>query len=206
MKALTYQMNSTQSSVLDGISLVSKLKEGSAVLFPTDTLPALAALPEHADQLWELKKRSLDKPFVLMGATTEDLFQLVKAPSLEDAWLIAENYWPGALTMVLPASGPVVDALNPGMSTIGMRIPACSLARDFLSRSGPLATTSANLSGSSPAVSAKEASNLFPGLPLLGPVPWPVSSGNASTVIAWEASGDWQLLRKGAVIPEMIQN
>ena len=96
--------------------------------------------------------------------------------------------------------------LNPGKLNIGIRMPACELALDLLSQSGPLATTSANLAGDGPTLNSKEASDCFPDLPLLGPVPWPKASGLASTVILWERSGCWQLLRSGAVIIEGVQN
>ena len=70
-------MKILQTSIFDSIGLASKLHEGSAVLFPTDTLPALAACPEHAEQLWKLKKRPSDKPLILMASDPEDLLELV---------------------------------------------------------------------------------------------------------------------------------
>ena len=75
---------------------------------------------------------------------------------------------------------------------------------DFLKKSGPLATTSANFSGQCPSVKPLEVAKCFPELPFLGPIPWPSSTGLASTLIAWDPSGDWQVLRKGAVIPERL--
>ena len=180
--------------------LSSKLLEGSAVLFPTDTLPALASAPEAASQLWNIKKRPSKKPLILMGAIPSQLFEFVSLISLEDAEKMANRFWPGALTMILPASGPIVDSLNPGGANIGMRVPACEATIELLLKSGPLATTSANLAGHSPCLNAREAFNLFPDLPLLGPLPWPLGSGLASTVIAWSGRGCWQVLRRGAVI------
>ena len=66
-------------------------------------------------------------------------------------------------------------------------------------KTGPLATTSANISGEEPAKDANEASIQFPGIPMLAPIPWPNSSGMASTVIEWE-KGKWNLLRAGSVV------
>ena len=71
---------------------------------------------------------------------------------------------------------------------------------EFLERSGPLATSSANLAGQSPALSEMEVNSCFPQLPLLGPLPWPKASGMASTLIRWQQPGKWQILRNGAVI------
>ncbi len=191
--------------VFDKEELSKRLIKGSAALLPTDTLPALAACPEHASQLWALKKRPSDKPLILLGSCVEDFFDLILPSAFEDARSMAKCYWPGALTMVLPCSGDVVEALNPGAKTLGIRIPDCSMTRDLIGSCGPLATTSANIAGESSSLNAEEASACFPELPLLGPLPWPASSGLASTVISWEGPGSWQSLRIGAVIPESFQ-
>ena len=137
-----------------------------------------------------------------MGSSPSQLFEYVLPIALDDAHLMAEQYWPGALTMVLPAKGPTIDALNPGKLNVGMRIPDCEMTIELLSRSGPLATTSANLAGESPCLDSTEASSCFPNLPLLGPLPWPKASGLASTLILWKNTGYWQVLRRGAVIME----
>ena len=193
-------------SSFDSSTLAERLNNGSAALFPTDTLPALAASPKHASQLWEIKQRPKDKPLILMGSCSNQLFEFIAESALKDAKLIAKLYWPGALTLILPAKGPIVDSLNPGGSNLGMRIPDCEVTLELLSKSGPLATTSANLAGESPFLCAEEASKCFPDLPALGPVPWPVSSGCASTVIIWRGSENWQVLRRGAVILENLLN
>ena len=86
---------------------------------------------------------------------------------------LIEFFWPGPLTMVLPAKGPIIDALNPGKANIGIRVPDCPMTKDLISRSGALATTSANLAGHRASLDATQASAIFPDLPLLGPIPWP---------------------------------
>ncbi len=194
-------MEPLKPSSFDAIDLSRKLQAGSAALFPTDTVPALAACPKYADQLWEIKRRPINKPLILMGASSEELLEWVAPWAIEDAFLMARQHWPGALTMVIPASGKVVDALNPETRTLGIRVPALSETRDLLRYSGALATTSANLAGSPTLLTSKEVERCFPELPLLGPLPWPISSGLASTVVAWEAKGCWQILRRGVVIP-----
>ncbi len=186
--------------------LVTELRDGKPVLFPTDTLPALGALPSFADQLWKIKNRPRNKPLILMGSSQEQLFEFVKDVALKDALTMANLYWPGPLTMVLPSSSFLVNALNPEGDSIGMRVPASNTAKDLLLKSGPLATTSANFSGEKPVISPKEAAKCFPDIPLLGPLPWPEFSCVASTVISWQAVGNWHLLRKGVVIPESLAN
>ena len=175
-------------------------------LFPTDTLPALAAKPQHAHQLWKLKRRPIDKPLILMGSESDQLFECVLPLAIDDASQMANTYWPGPLTLVLPVKDSLADFLNPTGRTLGMRVPASEIARSLLAKSGPLATTSANLSGCPPACNAEQAANYFPGLPLLGPIPWPKGSGLASTVIFWQGPGNWQILRRGAVMPKNLSN
>lgn len=182
-------------------ALAVQLRQGAAALLPTDTLPALACLPSHAAQIWQLKRRPPDKPLILMAADLEAL-----QPWLGGTWLpawqeMASLGWPGALTLVLPASGDRVHLLHPGGRSLGLRIPACPQARALLRLSGPLATTSANPSGQPPARTAAEAAAAFPQLPLLGPLPWPEPSGQASTVLRWDGSGGWTVLRAGAFLP-----
>ncbi|MEI6616953.1 MAG: Sua5/YciO/YrdC/YwlC family protein [Cyanobium sp. ELA507] len=183
--------------------LALRLAAGDPVLFPTDTLPALAAVPAAAAALWRLKERPADKPLILMGADLNQLLAYLPGP-WPQAWLDqAQHCWPGAVTLVLPITGPCTEALHPGGASLGLRVPACAPARELLRLSGPLATTSANRSGQEPATTAEEAALAFPDLARLAPLPWPCGSGQASTVLAW-APGDgpgaapsWQVLRGG---------
>jgi len=183
-----------------GISeLALKLKKGSLALFPTDTLPAICSYPKYSKKIWTIKKRPLSKPLILMGGCLDDLFEFVDPCALEDSFKFAKIYWPGALTMVLPTIGNFSEHLNGNSNAVGFRVPALRIARDLLMQTGPLATTSANISGEVPVKDAMEASIKFPGIPILAPIPWPNSSGMASTVVEWE-NGKWNLLRPGSVV------
>ena len=179
--------------------LALKLEKGYLALFPTDTLPALCSYPKYSRKIWTIKKRPSNKPLILMGGCLDDLFEFVKPSAIEDGLKLAKNYWPGALTIVLPTIGNFSKNLNSNSNSLGLRIPALKLARDLLMQTGPLATTSANISGQPPVRDALEASIQFPGIPRLAPVPWPKSSGIASTVVEWK-EGKWNLLRSGSVI------
>lgn len=191
------------STLLSAADLAAQLRSGAAALFPTDTLPALASRPEHARQLWELKQRPQNKPLILMGASAEELWQWLGSTP-EPAWLeLANQHWPGALTLVVPAARRLVDPLNPGGDSLGLRVPACEAALELLRLSGPLATTSANRSGEEPSLTAQEAAERFPQVARLAPEPWPRPSGQASTVLRWY-HGDWQVLRRGAVLPATL--
>ena len=187
--------------LLDRDAIDAYLRAGGAALLPTDTLPALAAVPEQAAQIWRLKQRPQDKPLILMGADVDALLCHVSPAARADAIALAQRHWPGALTLVLPAFGPCAQALNPGVATLGLRIPACKPMLDLLRCSGPLATTSANVSGEPASQTEIEAAAAFPNLPLLAPIPWPDPSCQASSVIAWRGPQSWHWLRRGAVMP-----
>ena len=197
-------MSRHAAQVLGADALSQHLQQGGAAVIPTDTVPGLAIAPRQADDIWRLKRRPADKPLILMGASVEALLRHAQAPCRDDARRLAERHWPGALTLVVPAHGEVLQALNPGGTCLGLRIPNCELSRELLQRTGPLATSSANPSGDPAATTPEQAALYFPDLPQLGPQPWPPHSGQASTVITWISSGRWNVLRRGAVMPEGV--
>lgn len=194
------------------------------VSFPTDTVPALAVRPDRAELIYTAKRRSQDKPLILMGATAADLWHFT-AGSAEEQMIwqqVAEQYWAGALTLVLPASDRLPAAVNPtDPTTVGLRVPDCAIAQKILAQTGPLATTSANQSGQPPLQTLAEIEVQFPEVLTLSPTelnlleqsPFSVTDGNTgakaiatpnpipgvpSTVVKWTGSG-WQVLRQGAI-------
>lgn len=185
--------------------LAERIRAGSAALFPTDTVPALATSASAVDLLWVLKERPRDKPLILMGADPEELLHCLGQTPLAHWRELMHCYWPGPLTLILPARGGLVEALNPGGNRLGLRVPAAEAALELLALAGPIATTSANRSGLAPSLTAAEAHRCFPEVPLLGPLPWVSGSGEASTVVAWSPAAErssgspWQVLRQGSL-------
>jgi L-threonylcarbamoyladenylate synthase len=184
--------------------IVSGRRLGS---FLTDTVPALAAKPDRADLIFRAKQRSLDKPLILMAAAIDDLWPYVAGSLAErQIWRqMAECYWPGALTLVLPASSIVPSMLNPtDPSTIGVRVPNHAIAQAILQRTGPLATTSANRSGQPALQTLADIAAEFPDALTLAPsetIPLrfgQTASGQPSTVAKW-TDQQWQILRQGAI-------
>ncbi|MEO0802699.1 MAG: L-threonylcarbamoyladenylate synthase [Cyanobacteria bacterium J06642_2] len=169
---------------------------GEAICFPTDTVPALAALPRQAQVVYELKRRSRDKPLAILAANTESLQSYVLG--WETAWSrLAGRGWPGALTLVLPASAQVpADAIARG-STVGVRVPDLAMARQLLARTGPLVASSVNLSGQAPLLNPVDIAAVFPQLPILQ-AEFP-SARPPSTVMKWQ-SGHWKMVRQGAFV------
>ena len=186
-------------SSIDIQPLVDRLMAGEPVVFPTDTLPALACRPQDAASIWALKQRPMGKPLILMGASADELIAALQQEPPPGWRAMAQLGWPGALTLVLPAQGPLAQALNPvAGNSLGLRVPAARPARELLAWTGPLATTSVNRSGEAACTTAAEVAAEFPELMRLGPEPWPPGSGQASTVVAWQ-NQRWKLLRQGAV-------
>lgn len=180
--------------------ICQNLQRGEPVIFPTDTLPALAIKPWDAELIWTLKQRPASKPLILMGADRDQL-QLALGLPWKQEWLEeADRVWPGPVTLVLPMPGPLCQALNHTGTSLGLRVPACSMSQALLREAGPLATTSVNRSGEPPAIRAEEACLMFPEIPLLGPLPWPSGSGLPSEVRAW-SDGGWSILRSHGAPP-----
>ena len=191
--------------------LIEGAKSGKLVSFPTDTVPALAVQPEKSELIFEAKRRSQTKPLILMGDKAESLWPYIAASFQElELWQqTIAKYWPGALTLVLPASEKVPPGMNPlqyqrqeTCPTIGVRVPDCDLARKILERTGPLATTSANISGQSALRTTPEIEAQFPEVLTLAPEELGTmksSSGLASTVAKWNKELGWEILRPGTV-------
>ncbi|NMG11081.1 L-threonylcarbamoyladenylate synthase [Brasilonema sp. UFV-L1] len=197
-------------------SLVSGVRAGELVSFPTDTVPALAALPERAAFIYTAKQRSREKPLILMAASAEEIWPFVNGSDDEyKVWrTIAKKYWPGSLTLVLPASDRVPQTMIPIShgdcqpqkdkptleKTIGIRVPNCRIALTILAQTGPLATTSANLSGQPPLQTMAEISAQFPNVLTLAATEFKDqmhTDGIPSTVVKWTGK-NWQILRQGA--------
>jgi L-threonylcarbamoyladenylate synthase len=181
--------------------LIVAAQTGNLVSFPTDTVPALATLPNYAELIFQTKQRSSDKPLILMVGKIADLWQFTTGTDRElDIWqAVADRYLPGALTLVLPASDLIPPVMNPLRNqTIGLRVPDCEIARSILRQTGALATTSANLSGEPPLLTMVDINNLFPEVFTLDRDLDLPQSGQPSTVIKWDNSS-WKLLRQGAV-------
>jgi len=180
-------------------SALKTLKSGLPIIFPTDTLPAIGCLPKFSKIIYEFKKRDRNKPLILMGSKYKQLIDYVHESAKEDFEKIASKYWPGALTMVIPSSEEQNPLLTSKDHTLGLRIPNSSIAQSLIQETGPLLTSSANISGLTGSITAEGIALDFPSLEILGPIPWEKSSGKASTIISWKKIGDWRLIRKGEV-------
>jgi L-threonylcarbamoyladenylate synthase len=189
-------------------ALASAAQSGQLIAFPTDTVPALATVPDAAAKIYGAKQRPLEKPLILMAASAEDLWPFVDGDARSRAiWeAVAAQHWPGAVTLVLPKGDRVPAAINPATpDTIGIRVPNWPLALEILKQTGPLATTSLNLSGQPPLENLDEIAQLFPSV-LTPAAQWwvlpPHANRMPSTVAEWRGEC-WSILRQGAVNLEL---
>ena len=181
-------------------SALKTLESGFPVIFQTDTLPAIGCLPKFSNIIYEFKKRDRSKPLILMGSERKQLIDYVHESAREDFVNIASKYWPGALTIVIPASEKQTVNVTSNDLTIGLRIPNSYMAQSLLRETGPLLTSSANISGFKGSITVEGIALDFPSVKILGPIPWGKRSGKASTIIFWKKSGDWRLIREGEVL------
>ena len=186
--------------VINYESALKILKSGSPVIFQTDTLPAIGCLPKFSEIIYEFKKRDRNKPLILMGSEQKQLIDYVHESAKDDFKNIASKYWPGALTMVIPCSKKERPILTSIDFTIGLRIPNSFMAQSLMKETGPLLTSSANISGSTGSVTVEGVALDFPSVDILGPLPWEKNSGKASTIISWKKNRDWRVIRQGEVL------
>ena len=186
-------------NLVDCNTALRTLKSGLPIIFPTDTLPAIGCLPKFSNIIYEFKKRDKNKPLILMGSEQKQLIDYVHESAKEDFEIIASKYWPGALTMVIPAPEKQTTILTSNDFTLGLRVPNSYMAKTLMLLTGPLLTSSANISGFKGSITSEGIALDFPSLSILGPIPWEKSSGKASTIIAWQKNRDWRLIREGEV-------
>jgi len=187
-------------NLVDCKTALRTLKSGFPIIFPTDTLPAIGCLPKFSNIIYEFKKRDKDKPLILMGSDNKQLIDYVHESAKEDFENIASKYWPGALTIVVPSKLKDNEILTSKDHTLGLRIPNSNIAQSLMKQTGPLLTSSANISGFKGSIALEGIALDFPSLKILSPMPWGKSSGKASTIISWKKSGDWRLIREGELL------
>ena len=127
--------------LVDRESALKTLKSGLPIIFPTDTLPAIGCLPDFSNIIYKFKKRDKNKPLILMGSEHKQLIDYVHESAKEDYENIALKYWPGALTMVIPASNKQTKILTSNDLTLGLRIPNSNMAQSLMRETGPVSYT-----------------------------------------------------------------
>jgi L-threonylcarbamoyladenylate synthase len=134
----------------DVVDAVSVLRRGGLVAFPTETVYGLgadAANPEAVARIFAVKGRPRNHPLIVHlaeAAATKEWAAEVP----DEGWALAEAFWPGPLTLILPRAAQVPDAVTGGAATVGLRVPAQPLALELLGAfGGGVAAPSANRFG-----------------------------------------------------------
>lgn len=133
------------------------IQDGGLIAFPTDTVYGLACDVFNAaaiEKIYQIKGRDLSKAIPIMVGEIDHVFQVAEKVD-ERSKILIDNFWPGALTVILPKRYELPKGVSQS-STIGIRMPDHTFCLDLLRKTGPLAVTSANLSGNPDALSAKD--------------------------------------------------
>ena len=183
------------------------LRAGGLVAIPTETVYGLAAnaFDETAVRgIFAAKGRPADNPLIVHISALSQWAPLVKAIP-ECAKMLAEHFWPGPLTVILPKSERIGPVVSGGLDTVAVRFPSHPIARAVIARAGvPLAAPSANTSGRPSPTNAADVLEDLGGKINAVVDAGPCSVGVESTVVS--LCGDVpRLLRPGGVTPEMLR-
>jgi L-threonylcarbamoyladenylate synthase len=186
---------------------ISILKEGGIVAFPTDTLYGLGAcanLRQAVERVYKVKERPQNMALPLLLAHTSQISEVANyVPPI--AWLLARNFLPGALTLVLFKSSSIPDIVTAGGMTVAIRIPAHQVPVALVESLGtPIVGTSANLSGHPGSLTADEVHSQFSDKIDLVIDGGRCPGGRESTIV--DVTGEKPtILREGAIPEEKIR-
>lgn len=184
------------------------LKQGEVVGFPTETVYGLGAdglNQEAVLKIFAAKERPADNPLILHIAEFDAIYDIVEEVT-PSALALTRAFWPGPLTVLLPAKAHIPEAVRPGLETVTVRMPAHPVAAALIRKAGrPIAAPSANRSGRPSPTTAQDVL-----IDMDGRIPMILDGGASgvgleSTVVDCMGSIP-QVLRPGGVTPEMIES
>lgn len=180
-----------------------QIKSGQVLGMPTDTFYGLAADPFNlraVERVYEIKSRSRHKPLSLLIESEEQAEMLARDPLPDNFYILARKFWPGPLTIIVPAASRLPLKVTANTGNIAIRIPQAKIPLQVIRAAGvPITATSANLSGESECTTAAAVlQQLQERIPIVvdgGTSPREV----ASTIVDLSEDGGWRLLRQGAI-------
>ncbi|MEH0146790.1 L-threonylcarbamoyladenylate synthase [Corynebacterium sp. Q4381] len=207
MPATTYDCL-TQESRADGLAAaVDALRAGDLVVMPTDTVYGIGADAFNnaaVEKLLATKMRGPDMPVPVLVGSWSTIQGLVREFS-DTAKTLVEAFWPGGLSIVVPEAPSLPWNLGDTRGTVLLRMPNQPLAIELLQQVGPMAVSSANISGHPPALNIGDARQQFG-----SKVPVYLDGGDAAigepSTIVDISSGRPVILREGAISAEQIGN
>ena len=185
------------------------IEAGECIVLPTDTVYGIGAdafSAEAVQLLLDAKHRGRDMPPpVLIGEPTLIRALAVNVP--EPAKELVEKHWPGALTVICRIQPSLRMDLGDTEGTIALRVPDHELAREILRRTGPMAVSSANISGQAAALTCDEAiDQLGDAVTVyLDGGPLGDAGGAPSTIVDFSRDDEGQVLRRGAISVETLR-
>ena len=191
--------------LIDGRGGHRRLDAGGVVAVPTDTVYGLAASLWHDDavaSLFRLKDRPSHVPLPVLVHTLNPI-QEIDVEWGESAQQLAQEFWPGPLTIVVSASAELARRVGGSKDSVGVRVPNDELLLSVLRECGPLTVSSANAHGESPCHSAAEVLGALGGEDLAGVLDGGERLGEISTVVE-VGDGLWRVLREGSISASRI--
>jgi L-threonylcarbamoyladenylate synthase len=185
------------------------IKDGECIVLPTDTVYGIgsdAFSAEAVQRLLDAKNRGRDMPPpVLIGEPA--LIRTLAADVPETANALVERHWPGALTVICRIQPSLRMDLGDTQGTIALRVPDHELTRDILRRTGPMAVSSANISGRPAALTCDDAiAQLGDSVSVyLDGGPLGNAGGAPSTIVDFTHHEDGEVLRRGAISVETLR-
>ena len=184
------------------------LERGGLAAIPTETVYGLAADADNRDAVlrtFAVKNRPTTHPLIVHVAGPEALPHWASVVPAE-ARILAERFWPGPLTMILPKRSDIPEITSGGLDTVGIRMPSHPVARALILLSGvPIAAPSANISGYPSPTTAQHVMRDMHGKIAAVVDGGGCSVGVESTVIALENDDTVRILRPGYVTKEMLE-
>ena len=183
------------------------LTAGNLVAIPTETVYGLGANglnPQAVAKIFEVKGRPQDNPLILHISRAEDMEQFCHSIP-QAAYALAEAFWPGPLTMVLPAKDIVPLSTRANLPSVAVRCPDCDITRQIIALAGvPIAAPSANISGKPSTTTAQHVYDDH-----AGKIPLIVDGGACrvgveSTIVDLTEERP-RLLRPGGITPEQLK-
>lgn len=205
MKTQYFQVSGPADPAIETVGAI--LRGGGLAAIPTETVYGLAAsaLNDAAVRsIFAAKGRPADNPLIVHISSLAQWPALVREIP-ENARRLAEAYWPGPMTIVLPRSGLISDAVSGGLDTVAVRMPSHPVARAVIDAAGvPLAAPSANRSGKPSPTTAQHVKDDMDGRIDCILDAGPCEVGVESTVVSL-CEARPRLLRPGGVTPEMLE-
>jgi L-threonylcarbamoyladenylate synthase len=188
-----------------GINLITKAyKKGNIIAFPTDTVYGIGCDPFNKDsiaRIYELKKRSGEKGFPILGLSKNDLEKIVEFNS--DAEKISEKFWPGQVTLLLPIKKEMTDKIVSN-GKLAVRVPNNECILSILKQCKLIIGTSANISGEKSILDSNEIKTKIPDIDVLVDNGKIVSSSE-STIIDF-VGNKLKIVREGVISKDEIEN